>query len=136
MKELVEQVKANNPCLGSIIVFQGVVYSYWDEGCTRYVFTNEDQTKVIKIPKDGFSQRFNDSEYETYNNSAEEDRGKMALTELVNGVIIQEFVTPIKWAGKRLSIPQKIFASKCRKEVGWNSEGGLVCFDLDEYLKY
>jgi hypothetical protein len=136
MKELVEQVKANNPCLGSIIAFKGVVYSYWDEGCTRYVFTNEDQTKVIKIPKDGFSQMYNDSEYETYSTATEEDRDKMALTELVDGVIVQEFVMPIKWAGKKLTIPQEIFARKCRNEVGWDSEGELVCFDLDEYLKY
>lgn len=136
MKELVEQVKTNNPCIGSTIVFQDVVYSYWDEGCTRYVFTNEDQTKVIKIPKDGFSQMYNDSEYETYNTATEEDRDKMALTEIVDGVIVQEFVMPIKWAGKKLTIPQEIFARKCRREVGWNSEEELVCFDLDEYLKY
>jgi len=60
----------------------------------------------------------------------------MAKTQLVNGMVEQEFLTPIKFGGRRLSIPQKLFASKCRNEVGWTDDGRLVCFDLDEFKKY
>ena len=134
MNEIINQ--GANYAKGSVIMYQQEVYKYWDEGNTRYVFINKDKTKVIKLPKDSWCHQFNQSEFDVYNNSSEEDRDKMALTTINEGVIEQEFCMPIKWAGKKLTIPQEIFARSCRNEVGWNSEGELVCFDLDEYRKY
>lgn len=136
MKDIITKVIELNPYIGTCIVFEEQTFEYWDEGVTRYVFKNADQSKVIKIPKNAGFRHFNPDEFERYENATEEDRDKMALTELRDGVIIQEFVMPIKWGGKSLTIAQEFFARSCRNEVGWNSEGELVCFDLDEYKKY
>ena len=78
MKEVIDF--GSNYAQGSVILYRGEIYSYWDEGCTRYVFTNQDKTKVIKIPKENSLQEYNDREYEIYNQSREEDRDKMAMT--------------------------------------------------------
>jgi hypothetical protein len=119
-----------------LIFHKGELYSYFDEGCTRHVFVNKDETRVIKILQDNRGKDFNTEEATIYANSSDETKEQMAKTELVSGMIEQEFVTPIKFGGKRLSIAQKLFASKCRNEVGWTEDGRLVCFDLDEFMKY
>lgn len=119
-----------------VIMHKGEAYTYFDEGCTRHVFVNKDETRVIKILQRSSGKDFNTEEAQIYNNASVEDKEQMAKTELVNGMIEQEFVTPIKFGGKRLTIPQKLFASKCRNEVGWTDDGRLVCFDLDEFMKY
>ena len=119
-----------------IIMHKGEAYTYYDEGCTRHVFANKDETKVIKILQRDTGQDFNTEEALIYKNASEEDKSQMATTELVNGMIEQEFCLPIKFGGKRLSIPQKLFARQCRNEVGWDKDDNLVCFDLDEFKKY
>lgn len=119
-----------------LIFHKGELYSYFDEGCTRHVFVNKDETRVIKILQRGSGKDFNTEEANIYTNASDEDKEQMAKTELVGSMIEQEFVTPIKFGGKRLTIPQKLFASKCRNEVGWTEDGRLVCFDLDEFMKY
>lgn len=136
MNELVRYVQEINPYLGTTIMYQDELFSYWDEGCSRYVFVNEAKTQVIKITKDEISGFFNDDEYQRYQEASEEDRDRMALTDLQDGIIIQEFCMPAKWAGVKLTVAQKLFSERCRNEVGWNAAGELVCFDLDEYMKY
>lgn len=120
------------------ILYKGEAYTYFDSGLTRYVFVNKDKTKVIKllIEKDSFD--FNLEESEIYNNASDERKKELAKTELTyDGLIIeQEFCNPIKMDDRELTIPQMLFASSCRDEVGWTKEGKLVCFDLDEYKKY
>ena len=62
---------------------------------------------------------------------------KTKVIKIQNGSIIeQEFCLPIKFSDKKLNIAQMLFAKSCRNEVGWNKEGNLVCFDLDEYMRY
>lgn len=121
-----------------VILYKGEAYTYFDSGLTRYVFVNADKTKVIKIliNKNGFD--FNEEEKNIYDNALPEHREKMAKTELTTyGTIIeQEFCNPIKFDDRRLTIKQMLFANACRSEVGWNSKGELVCFDLNEYMKY
>jgi hypothetical protein len=92
---------------------------------------------VIKIHQErGFNAKWNEEELDIYENADDEDKEKMAETTLVNGMIEQEFVLPIKFGGKKLTIAQRLFARKCRNEVGWDKDGNLKCFDLDEYMKY
>jgi hypothetical protein len=121
-----------------VILYKGEAFTFFDQGLTRYVFTNEDKTKVIKIliEKGGFD--FNLDEVNVYRNASETTKKKLAKTELTyNGMIIeQEFCNPIKFDSRELNIQQILFANACRNEVGWNKDGELVCFDLDEYMKY
>lgn len=117
------------------IMHEGQAFTYFDEGCTRFVYANEDRTKVIKLDKSSYSN-FNETEAKIYDSAKPEVKKQMAKTKLINGLIEQEFCTPIKYGGKKLNIPQRLFAAKCRDEVGWTKEGDLVCFDLDEFLKY
>lgn len=117
------------------IMHQGEIYSYFDEGCTRYVFTNEDKTKVIKLEKERRNNHFNELEDEIYKNASEENKKLMAETKMINGFIEQEFVLPIKFGGKKLTMEQVRFAQSCRNEIGWKGEN-LVCYDLDEFKKY
>ena len=119
-----------------IIMHKGEPYTYFDEGCTRHVFVNKDETRVIKILQRDSGKNFNIEEANIYTSASDETKEQMAKTELVSGMVEQEFVTPIKFGGKRLSIADKLFASSCRNEVGWTSDGKLVCFDLDEYKKH
>lgn len=119
-----------------VVMHKGEAYTYFDEGLTRHVYANADNTKVIKLLIRGNGIDYNTEEAEIYANASDEDKEQMTETKLVNGLIEQKFCTPIKFGGKRLSIPQRLFASKCRNEVGWTEDGRLVCFDLDEYKKY
>jgi hypothetical protein len=119
-----------------VIMHKGEAYTFFDQGNTRHVFVNADSTKVIKILQRDTGLDYNSEEVNIYQNADDEDKAKMVKSELSNGMVEQEFVTPIKFGGKRLSIAEKLFASKCRNEVGWDKDGNLRCYDLDEYLKY
>ena len=119
-----------------VIMHKGEAYTFFDEGCTRHVYANEDQTKVIKLLQRDTGINYNQEEYDIYTKASDEVKEEMVTTTISNNLIEQEFVTPIKFGGKRLSIAQKLFASKCRNEVGWTADGRLQCFDLDEYKKY
>lgn len=119
-----------------VLLHEGVVYTFFDEGTTRFVFKNQDNSKVLKMNK-GAMIDYNQLEVEIYNQSSEIDQKQMAKPKLLtNGWIEQEFCMPIKFAGIKLNEEQKMFAFSCRKEVGFNTKGELVCFDLDEYKKY
>ncbi len=119
-----------------VIMHEGVPYSYFDEGCTRMVFTDEKNTKVVKLVKKDWGIDYNIEESEIYSNAKDEDKDLMVRTKLVNGLIEQDFVEPIKFGGQKLTTEERIFAASCRGEVGRTEEGKLLCFDLDEYKKY
>ena len=119
-----------------LVMHKGETYTFFDEGLTRHVFANADKTKVIKLNQRDNGHDFNKEEFDIYTNASDEVKVDMVETTISNGLIEQEFVTPIKFGGKKLTIPQRLFASSCRNEVGWTSDGRLLCFDLDEYKKY
>lgn len=119
------------------ILHNGVVYKFFDEGSTRFVYVDDDMTTVLKLNKNKIGKDWNAEELEIWENSSEEDKKLMAETKLLKrGFIEQKFVTPIKYGGRKLNQEQKEFATSCRNEVGWNEKGELICFDLDEFKKY
>lgn len=119
----------------TVIFHKGEVFTYFDEGLTRYVYVNADKTKVIKIEHTAYS-KFNQLEFDIYNEANAEIKDQMAETTIHNNIIEQEFCLPIKLSDKKLTMSEVRFAKSCRKEVGWNKDGKLVCFDLDEFRKW
>jgi len=118
-----------------VIMHQGEPYTYFDEGCSRFVYSNKASTKVIKMLKSSV-RNYNEEEAFIYENATDEDKAQMAKTTLTYGLIEQEFCVPIKFGGRKLSPSQRLFATSCRNEVGWDKNNELVCFDLDEFKKY
>lgn len=135
VQDVVEKRVSLDEARQMAIVHKGEVFTYFDEGLTRYVFANEDKTKVVKILMEKNGHDFNKEEVDIYKEASAEVRDKMAATTISGGLIEQEFVEPIKFAGRKLTIPQMMFARSCRNEVGWKGDK-LVCFDLDEFMKY
>lgn len=129
-----EEVRAYQKISEDSVLYKEELYDYFDEGLTRKVYVNQNKTKVIKLCID--SLYHNKKEFEIYKEFSEEDRDQMALTIMNKGVIEQEFCNPIKFDDRILTIKQTLFAKSCRDEVGWNSCGELVCFDLNEFKKY
>ena len=101
-----------------VIIHQNEAFTYFDEGCTRFVFVNKDKSKVIKINKSN-SKNFNQDEIDIWDGASEETRKDFAKTNYINLLIEQEFVLPIKYAGIKLNMEQIRFAQSCRNEVGW-----------------
>lgn len=136
--EHILQQEVRDDVRNDAIFHKGEVYTYFDEGLTRHVYANADQTKVIKILIQKNSMDFNLEEFEIYQNASDEVKAEMAETKLtMDGMLIeQEFCNPIKFDDRKLSIPQMLFAGSCRDEVGWDKDGKLVCFDLNEFKKY
>jgi len=140
IEQIINMEHRNRSIIDSPILYKGECFTFFDTGLTRYVFANADKTKVIKIliEKEEGRFDFNAEEADIYINASDEKKSKLAKTELTyNGTIIeQEFCNPIKFDDRKMTIPQILFASSCRNEVGWTKEGKLVCFDLNEYMKY
>lgn len=138
IEHVIKQDRIDRSIQNQAILYKGEAYTYFDSGNTRHVFVNPDKTKVIKILINKHFKEYNLEEVQIYKNAKPADRELMAVTEIqYNGhVVEQEFCNPIKLDDRKLTIAQALFAGKCRNEVGWNKEGKLVCFDLDEYKKY
>jgi len=136
--ETILQQEVRDDVKHDAIFHKGEVYTYFDEGLTRHVYVNNSKTKVIKILIRKDSKDYNLEEIEIYENASDEVRKEMAETKLtLDGMLIeQEFCNPIKFDDRNMTIPQMLFASSCRDEVGWTEEGKLVCFDLNEYKNY
>ncbi len=118
-----------------VLLHDNEIYTFFDDGCTRFVYTNKAKTKVLKVQKN-HSLEYNKAEFEIYNSAPQADKDLMTKTVLLpNGIIEQEFAMPIQWGGKKLTDEQRAFAVSCRSEVGWKGND-LVCFDLDEFKKY
>ena len=54
-----------------VIMHKGEAYTFFDEGCTRHVYVNNDETKVIKLLKKDSGKNFNTEEAEIYNNASD-----------------------------------------------------------------
>lgn len=119
-----------------VIMHKGEAYSFFDEGTTRYVFVNDDSTKVIKILRRETGFDYNTEEVKIYENANDVDKQLMTESTLFNGIVEQDYCTPIKFGGQKLTDEQRLFANSCRNEVGWTEDGNLVCFDLDEFKKH
>lgn len=138
IEQIIEMNTIDESIIDQVIIYKGEVYSYFDSGLTRYVFVNPDKTKVIKLLINKFSKEYNEEEIEIYKNASEEMRKEMAETVMnYDGLVVeQEFCSPIKFDNRTMTIPQMLFAGSCRNEVGWDKDGNLKCFDLDEYKKW
>jgi hypothetical protein len=134
--ETIKYIRTDNETIDKIVVYKGESYTFFDSGLTRNVFVNEDKTRVIKFLAEGRSFDHNQEEFEIYEHASEEKRKELAKTTLDTGIIEQEFCNPVKFDDRKMTIKQMLFARSCRYEVGWNKDGNLVCFDLDEYKKY
>jgi hypothetical protein len=129
---IVDNIKNKIEC----VFYKGEEWNLFDSGLTRKVFVNSECTKVIKLLIDEHGINHNQIEFDIYSNS--NSTSEFALTEISSdkSIIEQEFVLPIKFSNKELSLKEIQFANSCRGEVGWNINNKLVCFDLDEYRKY
>lgn len=136
--ETILQQEINSKIKNDVILYKGELFTYFDCGLTRYVYANADKTKVIKLLISERGKDYNLEEFEIYEKASEEDKKQMVLTTLeYNGAVIeQEFCNPIKFDERPLTIQQMLFSSRCREEVGWNKDGELVCYDLNEFNNY
>jgi hypothetical protein len=116
------------------VLYKGEVWDYFDEGLSRRVYVNSDRTKVVKFLIEPMGVDYNEIENRIYQTAA--SKGELAHTQLVDGVIEQEFLEPIKWSNKEMNLLQIQFSRRCRGEVGWDKNGVLKCFDLDEWRKW
>lgn len=138
IEQVIQMDRIDKSVTSQAIIYKGEVYTHFDSGLTRHVFVNPDKTKVIKLLIDKFSKEYNEEEVEIYKNASEETRKQMAETSTTyeGFVVEQEFCNPVKFDDRKLTIPQMLFASSCRNEVGWDKDGNLKCFDLDEFKKW
>jgi len=123
-------------CKDEIVIYKGETYTFFDSGLTRNVFVNEDKTRVIKFLNGDRIIDHNQEEFDIYENASEEKKKELAITTIDVGIIEQEFCNPVKFDERKMTIKQMLFARSCRHEVGWNKNGELVCFDLNEYKRY
>ena len=136
IEHIFQHQEKDNKIVDSIL-HNNEIFTFYKSGNTRYVYVNESKTKVIKtLIRKGHD--FNKTEIEIYESADQDTKDQMAETKLVSkgNLIEQEFCKPVDESDKELTIAQMLFASSCRNEVGWNSKGQLVCFDLDEFKKY
>lgn len=126
------QIKNNH----RTVLYKGEIYTYYDEGLTRMVYVNNDQTKVIKQLIHPDEVNHNKIEYDLYTNSSEKDLMAHTVLSEDGSIVEQEFVLPVKYSDKELTMSEIIFSGRCRDEVGWNSQGKLVCFDISEFKQY
>lgn len=126
-----------------VIIVNGEAFTFKATGLTRRVFENADKTKVVKVPVEKYSQHFNDDERDIWDNASEEKRKELATTEMLpNGYIMQEYLHSLDdpntadWLGRIMTMKEIRFADSCRSDVGFDKDGNLKCFDLEEYKKY
>lgn len=138
IEHVIQMDKIDKSIIDQAIIYKGEAFTYFDSGLTRHVFVNGDKTKVIKLLIDKNIKEFNEEEVEIYKNASDKHKEMMAITSTnYDGFVVeQEFCNPIKFDDRKMTIPQMLFAKSCRNEVGWTADGRLVCFDLDEYMKW
>ena len=97
IEQVIKQDKIDSSITKQAIIYKGEAFTFFDTGLTRFVFTNKDKTKVIKLLINKDSVDYNLEEEQIYKNASEEKRKELAKTELTyNGSIIeQEFCNPI-----------------------------------------
>lgn len=136
IENIISIEKADPSVKNDAILYKGEVFTFFDSGLTRHVYVNDSKTKVIKVLIEKHSIDYNQVEVDVYNRASDETKKQLAETSFDGYVIEQEYCNPIKMDERKMTIPQIMFASSCRNEVGWTADGRLVCFDLDEYKRY
>lgn len=138
IEQIILQKRNDDSIKKKAILYKGEAYTFFDHGLTRYVFVNPSKTKVIKILIDADSFDYNLEEIEIYKNAGAATKKQMAKTKLeYDGLVVeQEFCNPVKLDDRKMTIAQIAFATSCRNEVGWDADGNLKCFDLNEFRKW
>lgn len=132
--------KTNFDC----IYVEGEVFTYKSSGLTRKVYENADRTFVIKIHVDNNERvDWNEREQKVWDEAHDIDKQNMAQTQLLkNGYIKQEFLYSLDdertkdFIQRDLTMKEIRFAQSCRNDVGFDKDGNLKCFDLEEYKNY
>lgn len=126
-----------------VIVVNGEAFTYKNTGLTRRVFVNKDKTLIVKVPINNFDQRHNDNEADLWNRADDEIKSQLAETaRLPNGYILQEYLQTLddpdteEKLGRPMTMAEIRFATSCRNEVGFDSNGILKCYDYDEFKAY
>ena len=126
-----------------VIIVNGETFTFKSSGLTRRVFVNHDKTKVVKVMVSKDYTHYNKEEKAIWDKADDNKRKQLASTEILdNGFIIQEFLhtlddeTTSEWLGRPLSMKEVRFAGSCRNDVGFDKDGNLKCFDLEEFKKY
>lgn len=126
-----------------VIIVNGEAFTYKNSGLTRRVFVNKSKTLVIKVPVEKDYQKHNDNEAELWITSSETNKAQLAETKrLDNGYILQEYLQTLDddetedIIGRPLTMEEIAFASSCRDDVGFDSNGVLKCYDYDEFKKW
>lgn len=119
------------------------VFTFKNTGLTRCVYENKDKTLVIKVPVMPHHQKHNDNEAKLWEEADEERRKELAETKILsNGYILQEYLHTMDdpdtktWLGRKMTMAEIRFASSCRNDVGYDTEGNLKCYDYDEFKQY
>jgi len=146
MSKIEQIVNVNTATVESkadVILVNGEAFTYKNSGLTRRVFVNKDKTLIVKVPINVEYQVHNDNEAELWLEADDETRSQLAETKrLSNGYILQEFLqtlddeTTEEWLNRPMSMSEIRFATSCRNEVGYDTNGKLKCYDYDEFKKY
>lgn len=143
IEHIIEVNTATVESKADVIFVNGQVFTYKNSGLTRRVFVNEDKTLVVKVPVDTQSQIHNDAEITFWGEASDEIKPQLAETKrLPNGWVIQEYLHTLddpeteNWLGRSLTNKEIRFAASCRSDVGFDDEGNIKCYDLEEYKKW
>lgn len=146
MSKIEQIVNVNTATVESkadVILVNGEAFTYKNSGLTRRVFVNKDKTLIVKVPITVEDQRHNDKEAELWAEANDETRSQLAETQkLSNGYILQEFLQTLDdettegWLNRPMTMSEIRFATSCRNEVGYDTNGKLKCYDYDEFKKY
>ena len=126
-----------------VIMVNGEAFTFKNTGLTRRVFENKSKTLIIKVPVRKEYQDHNDNEAKLWEEATEEERSQLAETKrLSNGYILQEYLHTLddddteKWLNRPMTMAEIRFATSCRNDVGYDTEGRLKCYDYDEFKQY
>ena len=143
IEQIVDVNVATVESTADVILVNGEAFTYKNSGLTRRVFVNEAKTLIVKTPITKYDQAHNDEEARLWEEADEETRSQLAETQrLSNGYILQEFLqtlddeTTEEWLNRPMSMSEIRFATSCRNEVGYDTNGKLKCYDYDEFKKY
>jgi hypothetical protein len=142
MSKIEQIITVENSTNFDCIYVEGEVFTYKNSGLTRKVYENANKTFVIKIHVDE-CVNWNKREFKVWEGAHDVERQKMAQTQhLKNGYIKQEFLYSLDdertkdFIQRDLTMKEIRFAQSCRNDVGFDKNGNLKCFDLEEYKNY
>ena len=148
MPKIEHIINTENEFKADCILVGKEIFTYKATGNTRKVYENKSKTFVIKIHinQNEYSTDYNKIEEELYKNSDNEIKKQLAETKILeNGYIMQEYLHSLddpdteKWLEKKgiiMSMKDIRFAKSCRNDVGYDEQGNLKCFDIEEYKQY